>query len=197
MLIKSAELGNNVQLNLNNFNKIYEYNHLIDINPDRNNANLQPNSFNVEPSNFLQIPLADNMFSVMSLDISCLKCKFLNLQLEITDNFRPSVIGIFETKITNEIETLYNVAGYNMFTNNNQSNKGLLALYIKNNIRVMVEPEQTFTCNGIEIICTNLNTPSVIIIVGLVYKRSVDVSTENFSMALEEIISSQDPNIKT
>ena len=33
--------------------------------------------------------------------------------------------------------------------------------------------------------------------VGLVYKRSVDISTENFSIALEEIISSRDPNIKT
>ena len=29
------------------------------------------------------------------------------------------------------------------------------------------------------------------------YKRSVDISTENFSIALEEIISSLDPNIKT
>ena len=33
-------------------------------------------------------------------------------------------------KMTNEIETLYNIAGYNMFTNNNQSNKGGVALYI-------------------------------------------------------------------
>ena len=29
------------------------------------------------------------------------------------------------------------------------------------------------------------------------YKRSVDIRTENFSIALEEIISSLDPNIKT
>ena len=39
--------------------------------------------------------------------------------------------------------------------------------------------------------------PSGIITVGLVYKRSVDIGTENFSIALEEIISSLDPNIKT
>ena len=43
----------------------------------------------------------------------------------------------------------------------------------------------------------HLNTPSGIITVGLVYKRSVDISTENFSIALEEIISSLYPNIKT
>ena len=111
--------------------------------------------------------------------------------------FRPTVIGICETKITNEIETLYNIAGYNMFTNNNQSNKGGVALYIKNSIPVMVKPAQTIIRNSIETIFADLNTPSGIITVGLVYKRSVDISTENFSIALEKIISSLDPNIKT
>ena len=138
--------------------------------------------------------------------------------------------------MTNEIETFYNIAGYNMFTNNNQSNKGGVALYIKNSTPVMVKPAQTFIRNGIETIFADLNTPggiktifadlntpggiktifadlntpggiktifadrntpSGIITVGLVYKRSVDISTENFSIALEEIISCLDPNIKT
>ena len=84
-----------------------------------------------------------------------------------------------------------------MFTNNNQSNKGLVTLYIKNSIPVMVKSVQTIIRNGIETIFADLNTPSAIITVGLVYKRCVDISTENFSIALEEIISSLDPNIKT
>ena len=75
----------------------------------------------------------------MSLNICSLKSNFLNLQLEITYYFRPSVIRICETKMTNEIETLSNIAGYNMFTNNNQSNKGGVALYIKNSIPMMVK----------------------------------------------------------
>ena len=108
-----------------------------------------------------------------------------------------SVIGICDTKMTNEIETLYNIAGYSMFTNNNQSNKGGVAFYIENSIPVMVKPAQTIIRNGIETFIADLNTPSGIIIVGLAYKRSVDISTENFSIALEEIISSLDPNIKT
>ena len=112
--------------------------------------------------------------------------------------------------MTNEIETFYNIAGCYMFTNNNQSNNGGVALYIKNSIPVMVKPAQTFIRNGIETIFADLNTPfgvktifadlntpSGIITVGLVYKRSVDISTENFSIALEEIISCPDPNIKT
>ena len=84
-----------------------------------------------------------------------------------------------------------------MFTNNNRSNKGGVAFYIKNIIPVMVKPEQTFIRNGIETIFDDLNTPSGIITVGLVYKQSLDISTENFYTAIEEIISSLDPNSKT
>ena len=60
--------------------------------------------------------------------------------------------------MTNEIEILYNIDGYNMFTNNNQLNKGVVAIYIKNSIPVMVKPEQTFVRNGIETIFADLNT---------------------------------------
>ena len=91
---------------------------------------------------------------------------------------------------------MYDIAVYNIFTNINYSNKGGLALYIKNNIPVMVKPAQTFTRNGIETIFADLNTPSGIITVGLVYKRSVDISIENSSIA-QEINFSLDPNIKT
>ena len=119
----------------------------------------------------------------------------MNLQLEITDHFRPSVIGICETKMTNEMETVYNIAGYNMIGNNYQSNKGGVALYIENFIPVMVKKIQTFIRNGIETIFTDLNTQSGIITVGLVYKRSVDIIIENFYIALEEIIYSLDPII--
>ena len=133
----------------------------------------------------------------MSLNICSLKSNLLNLLLEITDHFRLSVIGICETKITNEIDTLYNIAGYNMFSNNNQSNKGGVALYIKNSIPVTVKPAQTIIRKGIATIFADLNTQSGIITVVLMYKRSGYISTENFYIALEEIISSLDPNIKT
>ena len=118
----------------------------------------------------------------MSLNICSLKSNFLNLQLEVTDNFCPAVIGICETIMTNEIETLFTIAGYNMFTNNNQSNKDGVALYIKNSIPVMVKPAQTIIRNGIETIFADLKTPSGMIAVGLVNELSADISTENFSI---------------
>ena len=64
MFVKPAELANNVELNLNNFNTINDFNYLIDIDPDRNNVNQQPNCINVDPSKLLQIPLADFFYNV-------------------------------------------------------------------------------------------------------------------------------------
>ena len=121
----------------------------------------------------------------MSLNISSLKKHFQTLQTEITDNFRPSVIGLCETKIDPNIEQLYNLAGHNLITNNNQLNKGGLALYIKSNIPATIKPELTFIRNGIESIFAELTTTNGII------------STDFFFIALEPLISSLDPRVKT
>ena len=66
-------------------------------------------------------------------------------------------------------------------TNNNQLNKGGLALYIKSNIPVTIKPEQTIR-NGIESIFAELTTTNGIIVVGLIYKRSVDISTKKIQL---------------
>ena len=83
-------------------------------------------------------------------------------------------------KNDSNIEQLSNLAGYNLITNNNQLSKGGLALYIKSNIPITIKPEQTFIRNGIESIFVELTTTNSIIVVGLIYKHSVDISTENF-----------------
>ena len=74
---------------------------------------------------------------------------------------------------------------------------GGLALYIKSNIPVTIKPELTFIRNGIESIFAELTTTNGIIVDGLIYKRSVDISTERFSVALEPFISSLNPRVKT
>ena len=156
-----------------------------------------PNCINVDPNDLLINQLSATTLSCLSLNVSSLKKHFQTLQTEITDNFRPSVIGLCETKIDSNIEQLYNLAGYNLITNNNQLNKGGLALYIKSNIPVTIKPDQTFIRNGIESIFAELTTTNGIIVVGLIYKRSVDISTEKFSVVLEPLIYSLDPCVKT
>ena len=75
---------------------------------------------------------------------------FQTLQTEITDSFHPSVIRLCEIKIDSNIEQLYNLAAYNLIMNNNQLNKGGLALYIKINIPLTIKPEQTFILNELQ-----------------------------------------------
>ena len=64
-------------------------------------------------------------------------------------------------------------------------------------INSMIKLKQSFIRNGIETIFADLNTQGDIITVVLVFKWSVDISTENFSIALEKIISSLYPIIIT
>ena len=56
---------------------------------------------------------------------------------------------------------------------------------------------QIIMCNLVSINNSIITTTNGIIVVGLIYKRSVDIGTENFSVALEPLISSLDPRIKT
>ena len=60
-----------------------------------------------------------------------------------------------------------------------------------------IKPEQTFIQNGFESFFAELTTTNGIIVVGLISKRSFDISTENFSVAREPLISSLDPLVKT
>ena len=94
--------------------------------------------------------LSATTFSCLTLNFSSLKKHFQTLQTEITYYFRPSVIGLCVTKIDSNIEQQYNLAGYNILTNNNQLNKGILALYIKSNILITIKAGLTFIRNGIE-----------------------------------------------
>ena len=186
----------NVLFNVENFNNINVQNDcLLNVDPDHNHDFPLPNCIDVDPNDLL-INQLSTTFSCLSLNIFSVKKHFLTLQTEITDNFRHSVIGLCE-KIDSNIEQLYNLAGYNLITNNNQLKKGGLDLYIKSNIQVTIKHEQTFIRNGIKSIFTELTTTNGIIVDGLIYKRSVDISTENFSVALDPLISSLDPRVKT
>ena len=137
----------NVLFNIQNFNNINVHK---TVDPEHNHDFQLQNCINVDPNDLLINQLSATTFSCLSLNVSSLKKHFHTLQTEITDSFRPSVIGLCETKIDSNIEQLYNLAGYNLITNNNQLNKGGLVRYIKSNIPVTIKPEQTFIRNGIE-----------------------------------------------
>ena len=120
----------NVLFNFQNLNNInVQHDRLLNVDPDHNHDFQLPTCINVNPNDLLINQLSATAFSSLSLNILSLKKHFQILQTEITDNFCPSVIGLCETIIDSNIEQLYNLAGYNLITNNNQLNKGGLALY--------------------------------------------------------------------
>ena len=91
----------NVLFNIRNFNNINVQNdRLLNVDPDHNHDFQLPNCINVDPKDLFINQLSATTFSCLSLNIYSLKKHFLTLQIEITDNFRPSVIfGLCETKI--------------------------------------------------------------------------------------------------
>ena len=111
----------NVLFNIQNLNNINVQNdHLLKVAPDHNRDFQLPNCINADPNDLLINQLSATTFSCLSFNISSLKKHIQRMQTEITDHFRPSVIGLCETKIDSNIEQLYNLAGYNLITNNNQ-----------------------------------------------------------------------------
>ena len=115
----------NVLSNIQNFNNVNVQNdRLLNVDPDHNHDFQLPNCTNVDPNDLLINQISATPFSCLSLNIYSLNKHFQTLQTEITDYFRPSVIGLCEKKIDSNIEQLYNLARYILITNNNQLNKG-------------------------------------------------------------------------
>ena len=109
----------NVLFNIQKFNNInVQNNSLLLILSTIMTFNL-PNCINVDPNDLLINQLSATTCIRLSMNISSLKKHFQTLQTEITDNFQTSVIGLCETKIDSNIAHLYNLAGYNLITNDN------------------------------------------------------------------------------
>ena len=89
----------NVLFNIQNFNNInVQIDRLLNVDPSHNHDFQLLNCINEDPNDLLIIQLSATTFSCLSVNISSLKKHFQTLQTEITDNFRPSVIGLCETK---------------------------------------------------------------------------------------------------
>ena len=90
----------NALFNIQNFNNINVQNdRLLNVDPDHSHDFQLPNCINVDPNDLLINQLSATTFSCLSLNIYSLKKHFLTLQTEITDNFRPSVIGHVKQKL--------------------------------------------------------------------------------------------------
>ena len=87
-------------------------------------------------------------------------------------NHTFDIIGFCESKLTNDIENLYSLPEYTMFTNNTSRNSGGVALYAHNKYSVIERNDLTVKNESIETIFIEiLNNEGKDVVVGILYRR--------------------------
>jgi len=131
----------------------------------------------------LQQTIEQNTFSCLSINIDGIRNKFeeFQIQLNLNNKFRPSVIGVCETKLTDSRASMHNIPGYQLITNNHRGNKGGVALYIRDGITFIAKPQLTFIIRGIETIFADIIINGVTRTVGMIYRRAVDITISDFA----------------
>ena len=98
------------------------------------------------------------------------------------------IFGFCETKLSSDIEHLYKIPGYIMYTNNNKRNKGGLAIYIRDNYQnVLIRKDLFRSLQDIEAIFLEVIVNNKHIIVGMIYRRPT-ANINVFTNELESII---------
>ena len=101
-------------------------------------------------------------------------------------------IGLCETRLTNDIEHLYNIDGYNMFNNNRNTQGGGVTLYVNTNIKSKRIEKLCFMNNELESVFTEINNPinNRSELVGVIYRRpnsEIRVFIETLNRLLGEV----------
>ena len=117
----------------------------------------------------------ENSFSIVSFNINSLPKNFENFVNDILtdkDKNNSSIIGICESKLTNDICNLYDIPNYNMFVNNNTRQSGGLVLYVDNKIVNAFERKDLLRkTNCIETLFIEFEFNSHICLCGIIYHR--------------------------
>ena len=168
------EVFKNITFGLNNEPHEYEfYNsplNILDgeIDYDHNNLGSKKYYNCSEISN-----LFDNRFSVIFSNIRSFSKIFLYFQHSYLYSFAnpPKIVGLCETKIDKQTESIYSCFGYNLVFNSNNANKGGLMFLIENNIKYEVLNEITFSCEDVESLFIKVFSDFGNLFVGIIYRR--------------------------
>ena len=86
-------------------------------------------------------------------------------------NIKIDVLCMCETKLIDELNNLYTISDYHMFTNNVSRNSGGIAVFVRQNHRVHLRDDLTLKNNHIETLFVEIQQKSGNIIAGMVYRR--------------------------
>ena len=146
-----------------------------DVNPDRflrDSLGIQLpdcNYYFPEPSNF-DINPDEDYLSLLHLNIGSLPRNLEGFIEQCISPFKVNfdILGFTETKLTNDIEHLYNIPMYNRYCNNNSRRSGGVAVYVKDGYNCRELTHLKYTEETIETLFVEVNHD---FIVGVVYRR--------------------------
>ena len=152
--------------------------HVNEIDPDNylvNSLNYKPPLCNyVFPDTPQAQSPSEKSFNIISFNINSVP---LHLE-EFCENclnplpYKFNIIGLCETKLTDDIEQLYNIPSYEKITNNFTRSSGGVAIFIKSGYKYTKRDDLSILHNSIETVFLEIhNTNSKNIIVGIIYRR--------------------------
>ena len=82
-----------------------------------------------------------------------------------------NIVGFCETRLTNDIENLFQIEGFSQFTNNNSRSKGGVALYCNSSLKCKVIKDLSLMYDHIESLFIESSTRGIKITYGIIYRR--------------------------
>ena len=132
---------------------------------------------------------SNNSISIISYNINSIPLhlnEFIDQCLSPIDH-KFNVIGFCETKLTDQIQRIYNIPNYNAFYNNCNRNSGGVALYVSNQIESQLRPDLTLMENYIETVFVEIISNSATFVIGQIYRRP-HTNLESFNEKVQSIV---------
>ena len=105
------------------------------------------------------------------------------------DSNSPKIFGFCETKLTPDIENVYELPGYSSVFNSKNTRSGGLALYLRSEISFQIIEEFNFLLDFIESICIKIKIDGQDIVLCLLYRRpgsDVNLFLDHYSSIIDK-----------
>lgn len=81
------------------------------------------------------------------------------------------IIGLCETRLSNDIQHLFEIPQYNAYFNNRSRKSGGVSLYVHERLNSVLRTDLTYSENAIESVFAEIKTPTKNVLVGEIYRR--------------------------
>ena len=157
-------------------NSASESHDLDEFYPDLNSMQNLPliNSEYYSQEDFEHVLSTDRLPTVFMYNINSLPHNLENFlhQTGIAHNpFSIDIMSFCETKISNDIENLYNLNGYVLLTNNRNHYGGGVCMYIRNHLSFSILDDLCKSCDTIETLFVDVFFLQKHILIGIIYRR--------------------------